>query len=90
MIFQFILYMYRIQKVNKKCKENDGNLENHPTVVRTYFAVMSTNAEPTSSGIVFVDDLNVRHEPLNADEVRRILKTYHGTIIIVIINITKQ
>jgi len=35
---------------------------------------MSTNAQPASGGIVFVDNFNVRHESLDADEIRRILK----------------
>ena len=40
-----------------------------------HLAVMSANAQPTSSCVMFVDNLNVRHEPLNADEIRRVLRT---------------
>jgi len=43
------------------------------TAIITNLAVMSSNAQPPSSCVVFVDDFNVRHESLNADEVRRIL-----------------
>jgi len=35
---------------------------------------MSTNAKTTSRGIVLIDNLNMRHESLNTNEIWRILK----------------
>lgn len=53
---------------------------------------MSANAQPASCGVVLVDNFHVRHESLNTNEVRRVLKTQvqHNITIIITIKSTKN